>query len=426
MNHEKLKKASTWAVLFGRLRESLWVTPVVYSVGAGALALGLLQVDEHLEGDAAAWYLYAGQAEGARSLLSTIASSTLTIAGLVFSITILVLQLASTQFSPRVLRTFLGDQITQRSLGVFLGSFVYTMVLLPRVRSETDTLDAFVPALAVYVAFLLALVSVSFFVLYIHHMAHSVRAVNIIARVKCETRATIDRVYPDPHRSEPAPPSDAPSRAPDRVIENRDAGGVLVSVDEADLLDIATRDDLVIEVVPRVGDFVPEGAPLFRVWGSSEDEARSCEACVALAEERTMHQDAIFGFQQLTDIAVRALSPGTNDPSTAAQVLDQLHDLLRVLVVRAIPSPTRADDAGVLRLILPRPNFGDYVRVSFEEVRSYGAGSVQVVRRMRAAIRDLIDVAPPDRARDLRRELELLGRAAERGLPPELAASAQA
>jgi uncharacterized membrane protein len=426
MNREKLSKASTWAALFIKLRESLWLTPLIYTLGAGALAAALLCVDQQLAADTSAWYLYAGQADGARSLLSTIASSMLTIAGLVFSITILVLQLASSQFSPRVLRTFLGDRPTQRALGQFLGSFVYAMIILPRVRTETEDLEAFVPALSVYVAFVLSLVSVSFFVVYIHHMAHAVRAVNIIARVKSETRRAIERLYPDPLRTEPAEWREPPARDPDYVIENSAAGGVLISVDEQDLLNIALRRDLVIEAVPRVGDFVPEGAPLFRVWGSPQREGRSCEACVALAEERTLHQDALFGFRQLVDIAARALSPSTNDPTTAAQVLDHVHDLLRVLARRAIPSAARADDRGAVRLILPRPSFGDYVRTSFEEVRSYGASSVQVVRRTRAILVDLIDVAPPERKGPLQLELELLDRAAARNLQHELLASTRA
>jgi hypothetical protein len=134
----------SWAALRDRLRTSLWLVPVGFSILAAGLALGLVEVDEELAPDTSGWFLYGGQADGARELLSTTASSMLTIAGLVFSITILVLQLASSQFSPRILSTFLQDRVTQSSLGMFLGSFVYAMMLLPRVRSETDSTPAFV------------------------------------------------------------------------------------------------------------------------------------------------------------------------------------------------------------------------------------------------------------------------------------------
>jgi uncharacterized membrane protein len=172
--------------------------------------------------------------------------------------------------------------------------------------------------------------------------------------------------------------------------------------------------DLLIAVLPRVGDFVPLGAPLVQLWGAADVSEVQAERWVVLAHERTPRKDAAFGFRQLVDIAVRALSPGVNDPTTAVEVLDRLHDLLRALVQRDIPEPVRMDESGQLRLVLPRPDFADYVQLSFEEIRLYGAGSVQVVRRARAALRDLINVANRDRAKVLEREDALFERAAAR------------
>jgi uncharacterized membrane protein len=392
--------------------------PVGFSALAAGLALGLVRLDEELAPDTSAWFFYGGQADGARELLSTIASSMLTIAGLVFSITILVLQLASSQFSPRVLSTFLQDRVTQSSLGMFLGSFVYAMMLLPRVRSETDSSPAFVPGVSVYVAFLLALISVGFFVRYIHHMAHSIRAVNIIGRVAQETHASIERLYPEQFLEDPSEPRSLPSHPADLVLESSRPAGVVIHVDQEALLHAARARDLLIELIPRVGDFVPSGAPLCRVWGASEPDELPVNDWIVLATERTPRQDPMFGFRQLVDVAERALSPGVNDPSTAKQALDHLHDLLRALARRSIPAAARVDERGVLRLWLPHPDWSDYVRMAFEEIRSYGSGSIQVMHGARVVLEDLIAISPPERAGALHAELQLLELRAGRVRPP--------
>jgi uncharacterized membrane protein len=420
----RLRAASHWAALRDGLQTSLWFIPVAYTSTGAGLAVGLLRLDSALAAKDGvytqgknAWFLYGGEADGARELLSTIASSLLTIAGLVFSITILVLQLASSQFSPRVLRTFLRDRVTQRAMGMFLGSFVYAMVVLPQVRSGTDHTPQFVPGVSVYAAFGLVLLSVAFFVRYIHHMAHSIRAVNIIERVAGETRAAIERLYPEPLLEEPQRERSLPRAACDRLITHDGPGGVVISVEEEALLSAALEHDLVIAVVPRVGDFVPRGSALCRIWGKIEENQLKPREWVVLASERTPQQDAIFGFRQLVDIAERALSPGINDPTTATQTLDQLHDLLRMLAAREIPSPIRVDASGAVRLSLPRPDFADYVRLAFEEIRTYGAGSIQVVRRSRAALRDLLGCVGDDRKAALYDELSRLDRAALHSLP---------
>jgi uncharacterized membrane protein len=358
-----------WSSLREQLSTSLWITPVGVTIACAGAALGLVQLDRVLSSDFAGWYVYGGQADGARELLSTIASSMLTIAGLVFSITILVLQQASSQFSPRVLRTFLQDSVTQWAMGIFLGSFVYALVLLPQLRNEGPGSQEFVPGVAVFGAFMLALASVAFFVRYIHHMAHSIRASTIIARVARETHESIARLYPEQVAESAASTHELPASAPTRVLDNCTDAGVVIDVDTDALMRTAVERDLLIAVLPKVGDFVPLGAPVLQLWGASDVSDLRSEQWVVLAQERTPQKDAAFGFRQLVDIAVRALSPGVNDPTTAVEVLDRLHDLLRSLVQRDIPSPARKDDAGRLRLLLPRPDFADYVQLSFEEIR---------------------------------------------------------
>ncbi|HYH97938.1 DUF2254 domain-containing protein [Hyalangium sp.] len=403
-----------------QLQTSLWTSPALAVVAALVLAQALQRVDSQLGQEREAWFLFGGGAESARELLSTIASSLLTFTGLVFSVTILVLQLASSQFSSRVLRTFLEDRFTRFSMGVFIGSFVYAMVLLPEVRAGVGQEPEFVPALSIFVAFLLVLLSVGVFVHYIHHMAHSIRAVHVVFRVAEETRKTMETLYPEGALKEPVDPTPLPSGAPDQSFAHDRPPGVVAAVEEQVLMRLACTHGVVIALVPLVGDFLPRGAPLFQVWGKSALRREELREAVVVAKERTPHQDVAFGLRQLVDVAERALSPGINDPTTAVQALDQIHDLLRMLALRPFPAPTRVDATGQLRLILPRPDWEAFVRLSLDEIREYGEGSLQVMRRMRAVLTDLLTVAPASRRGVLEEQLSLLTAASERSFQSEV------
>lgn len=405
--------------LFARLRQqtavSLWIVPAAAGVSAIVLAKLLAYVD-HRIGPQSAWYLFAGHADSGRDLLSAIANSLMTFTGVVFSITILVLQLASSQYSPRVLRTFLEDRFTRFALGVFVGSFVYAMALLPEVRSASGNEQEFVPRLAIFVGFLLVLLSVAVFVRYLHNVAHSIRADHIVARVADETRHTIDQMFGDEDRGEgrAEPVGPATHGGVSREIAWRGRAGILSIVEADALIDLASRRDLVVEILAKVGDFVPRGRPLFRVWGGNCGDDEIAE-CVLVAEERSAEQDPAFGFRQLVDVAARALSSGVNDPTTAVQALDQLHDLLRALAPREFPRRVRRDAGGTDRLLLSLPSWDDYVDLAFDEIRHYGRGSPQVVRRLQAVIDDLLAVAPGHRKSPLQRQLRLLEAARLRG-----------
>jgi uncharacterized membrane protein len=240
-------------------------------------------------------------------------------------------------------------------------------------------------------------------------MAHAIRASTVIASVWAENRATIERLYPEPIGVEAAsghgPPLDLDD--PDRVLESTTAG-TLVGVDEERLVAAAAQSDRVLELLPAVGDFVPEGAPIVRLWGSWDasgvDDVRDS---VGLGDERTLTQDAAFGVRQLVDIALRALSPGINDPSTAVQAIDRIHDLLRRLAVRRFPTRERIVD-GVVRLVLARPDWEDYVRLAIDEIRRAGQGQLQVEHRLHVMLDDLRSIAPEDRQAVLRQERERL------------------
>lgn len=373
----------------------MWVAPALAATCAVAVAKLLPPIERGTVRERGTWFLFSGQADSARELLSTIASSMMTFTGLVFSITILVLQLASSQFSPRVLRTFLEDRTTRLAMATFIGTFVYAMALLPEVHGKGAPGGEQVPALAVSIAFALVLLSVAVFIRYIDAMAQSIRAVHIVHRVARDAVATIAHLYPEGAACEPESPPSLPPTPPTRVLRNDGDGGVLAAVDEARLVALARRADAVLALVPQLGDFVVRDGPLFQIWSSSPIDAADLRRCVVLADERTPHQDPAFAFRQLVDIAERALSPGVNDPTTAVQALDRLHDLLSRLANRAFPSERRVDENGKLRVVLPRPGWDALVRLAFDEIRQYGKGSIQVLRRMRAALEDLRNSCPP-------------------------------
>ncbi len=397
------------------LRTRLWFIPGMFMLSALLLALILVHVDRALDPSVAgdlSGILFAGGPDSARPVLATIATAMLTFTGVVYSITMLVLQLASSQLSPRVMRTFLRDRLNQAVLGLFIATFLYALLVLREVRSPTGS-AAFVPAISITFAYGMLIASVAFFILYIHHVAQSIRAATVLRSVGDETRDAIRRLYPEGIAEEPERPVPTmPDRPPDLVMRLARAPGVITAVDDEKLVRLAIENELTIELPHMVGDFVPQGATLLHVWAAGDDLddgiGGALAATIHTGLERTMTQDAAFGFRQIVDIGERALSPGVNDPTTAVQALDELHDLLRRLATRDLPSAVRLSDEGAPLLRLPRPDWADYVSLALDEIRQYGVGSLQVARRLRYLLLDLLEVAPASRAEPVRRQIRLL------------------
>lgn len=393
------------------VRNGLWVIPSAFIVGAVVLALVLHRIDRGLDPDQLE-LLFDGDAGSAQSLLSTIAGTVMTFTSLVISVTLVALQLASQQFSPRVLRTFFRDTGTKVALGLFVGTFVYNLTVL---RQIEPTADAVVPRLSITVAFVLVLVSLGTFVWFVDHVVHAIRIVSIVDAVAAETRAAIREVHVPGER---AAPDEIPDRPADLVLCSERAPGAITTVDEDDLVALAARHRCVLRFVPRVGQYVPSGAPLVEVWSDDGDvpaiSASHVLPHVGLHRERTMTQDAAFGFRQLVDIAEKALSPAVNDPTTAVQVLDRIHDLLRRVALAPEPSGYHRDEHGRLRLVLPVARWDSLVGLACDEIRYYGAGSHQVQRKMRAMLDDLTALVDESRRQPLERQRRLLDAAAVR------------
>ena len=343
-----------------------------------------------------------GSPTAVQYILSTAASSVLSLATVVLSLTLVAVQLAMGQFSPRIVRALLEDRRSQLGIGLFIGTFVYAMAVLRDIDAQSGQM----PGLSVLVSYLLIVASVAGLLLFIHHAAQSIRVSGLIDLVGDTTRDELNRLYP--RRSAEAPERDEPD-----VIAAPDSGNV-IGLDEDGLVALAREEDCMLELIPAMGDFLACGEPLFRVHGTMErrDAALSM---VLLDRERTHQDDPSYGVRKLVDIAARGIASSPfDDPTTTVQALHRIRECLRLLAAREFPTGRHHDAVGELRLTTPVLDWEGYVRLGFDEVRLVGAASPQVARALRAALEDIKTVAPPDRRPPLDRQLELLSAAVER------------
>lgn len=372
------------------IRQSLWFIPGLWVIGSTIAAFGLVLLDIATPEIASELPLiFGGGPEGARGLLSSIASSMITVAGVVFSITIVALQLASSQYSPRVLRNFMRDRPSQIVLGSFIGSFWYAILVLRTIRVEQEGSSAFVPAFAVTGAIMLSLMALGMLVYYIHHIATQIKPSHITAAIATETLEEVarqQRVAEDHPR--PAGRS-RPSGDPSSFIPAT-RSGYLQYVEADELVEIAAEYRMTIRLEAAPGNWVQQHAPLFGFWDAepSDEIARRLHRQVAVGTERVLHQDPGFGIQQLVDIAVKALSPGINDPTTAINAIHRITEILVAAGRGGLASQEHTDAEGTVRLVVPRAGFGELLEVSFEEIVHFGVAVPTIAR----AIADALDV----------------------------------
>ncbi|HRK32775.1 MAG TPA: DUF2254 domain-containing protein [Tepidisphaeraceae bacterium] len=408
--------------LWEGLRSSLWFVPTLIVAGAVALAVVLIEID-------AADYdwkladrfprLFGAGAEGSRGLLAAIAGSMITVAGTTFSITIVALAQASSQYTSRILRNFMSDRASQSVLGVFVGVFAYCLVVLRTIRGGDDGL--FVPSLAVVGAVLLAFVAIGFLIFFIHHIAASIQASSIIAAAAEETLAAVDRLFPDEVGDAVDPASSAQRSEPTATwipIPARKTG-YIQSIDADALFDLAREVDAVVRMERGVGEFVIENAPLAAVSGvpCEEDVIEKLNDAYTVGRHRTVHQDAAYGIRQIVDVALKALSPGINDTTTAVNCIDYLGAILARLAARSIEAPYRADDAR-LRLITRGPTFPGLLCEAFGQIRQNAQGNVAVLARL-LAVMEIIAGRTSDaqRRQALDEQTKFVTEAVERSVP---------
>ena len=397
------------------LQDNLWPVPALATAIAVAAAFLMVRLDRSLvaRGQTGPDWLFGAGVSGAREVLSAIAGTMVTVTGVVFSITIVALQLASSQFTPRVLRTFTGDRGNQLVLGVFIATFTYALLVLRTVREAPDDRgEPFVPAASVTLAIVLAVVCIGFLIYYISHAANSIRASVIIDRAARDTLGLVDELFPADVGRSAASPAHAPdsSAAPAPTV-HATAGGYLQHIDESALLRFAEQGDLVVRVEPLIGAFVLPGATLASVWPAttlSPRVERAIRGALVLGPERTVRSDIEFGLRQLADIAVKALSPGINDPTTALLCVDRLAEILVRIAHRERPAETRSGEDGRPRLILHGPPFAHLVQTAFGQIRHYGAGDAAVAEHVAATLGRMAVLVPPTRREPLRDEGRLV------------------
>jgi len=346
--------------------------------------------------------LFSGSIDGARGMLQVIATTTMTVASLVFSLTLLTLQLASSQFSPRLLRTFLRDPVIQIVMATFLATFVYCLTVL---RSLPDASEGPVelPTTAITLAYLLALASVAALVLFINRVVAAIRIDTLMRDVHAETNSVVDRVYPVEAAGSNSTAivtdfscnSREDARAPEQQIVTT-SSGFIQAIGIERIAKSAEEANALVRLLVRPGDRVIAGGVVAVLSGGSGPDdavpnrhgglAQVIESEVQIGFERTMQQDTTFGVRQLTDVAIKALSPGVNDPTTAVHAIGHLTGILCVLVTRVLGPRGVADSQGVLRVQVPWANLSEYLDVACGQVRRYGSGEPLVV----AALTDLL------------------------------------
>jgi uncharacterized membrane protein len=400
-------------------RSRLWVLPTVGVATALLLAVASLTVDALVLSDHAPFPVFYDEADTARSILALIATSIATLTALVLTIVAVVLQLANQTLSPRAVRTFLQDPMSHVTIGVFVTTFTYALVVLQQLGRIRDPEADLLASTSVTIAFVLAVVSIGMFIAYVDHIIHQARVTSVIERIGNDTLEMIDREYPSAEDAAEPVVGEVPDREPDLVIRSPRRGHIL-EIDIAQLLEVTSSRDVLVVMVPAVGDFIPTDGRLFELYGATDLDGSALADTVVIDAERSITQDVPFGFRLLVDIGERALSPGVNDPTTAVQSIDTLYDLLLRLGHRPFPNGWFGGGQGTPRLFVSQPTWELYVALAFEELRHYGADSLQVVRRLRSVVLDLLREVPEERRAALRRQLRLLDDAVESGFASEL------
>lgn len=372
---------------YDAITNSFWFVPALMALLAAAAALGSVQIDRLISDDTISnlnW-IWSGSASGARSVLATVAGSVMTVVSVVFSITITALAQTSSQYGPRILRIFTADRGNQITLGTFIATFVYCLLVLRTVRSVEGS--SFVPDVSVTVGVAMAIASLSVLIYFIHHVSQSIQAEHLIAGAHAEFQHVLRHVFPEQigqdkeEAGEVREQNHALMEFANRIDwESAHAvmghrHGYIQRIDDAELMQVACRHDLVIHLEHRPGDFAARHGRLLLAWPAAhvtKQAAKELSACFSVGPNRTPHQDVSYPLQQLVEIAVRALSPGINEPFTAMTCIDWLGGALGSVARCTLPSRYRLDDRGRLRVVAHPLSFEELTAVALDPIRTYG------------------------------------------------------
>ncbi|MDQ3221162.1 MAG: DUF2254 domain-containing protein [Acidobacteriota bacterium] len=412
------------------LRASLWFVPgwmIIFSI---ALALTLIEIDSSVKSKWLIDYprVFGLGADGSRGMLTAIASSMLTVAALAFSLTLAAVTQASGQFTPRIFRNFMRDRANQFALGYFVSVFAFCLIVLRTIRGADEV--KFVPSLAVLTGLALAIGGVLVLIFFIHHIADSLQITTILNNITDETKQAVGKMFP--HEMGDAATegeSNETWRAENiknwRKIPACEAGYVQ-NIDTNGLLEFAAANRILIKMRRGVGQFAGTGATLAEIAPDTEtpnlETETECEKSekvnefFSLDRHRTIEKDVGFGIRQIVDIALKALSPGVNDTTTAIGCIDNLGEIVAEIARRQMPTKVRSKD-GVPRVITVAPDFQEYVETAFDQIRISGKANLAIFERLLTTVSFVYECASDEsRRRSLRRQIELIGEFAEQTL----------
>ncbi|MGW7411306.1 DUF2254 domain-containing protein [Streptomyces sp. NPDC054863] len=399
------------------LRDTFWFAPTAGLVGVAVLWWAASAVDAEIvelmrqEGDYDGIAMLIGYAEDAKTIITTVSSAMLTFIGVVFSISLVAVQMASGQFSPRVVRIFVRSRITKLTFAVFLATFVLSLLVMAAYDGEGDPrLVSTVPLVQSVLTMVMVGLSLLLFIVYVNSTLRLMRVSHVIDRISRESLALL-------RKQERQSEEDIALGQETARFAHQGRAGVLRDVHIARLVRVARRRGVVLRLIPRIGDFVVPGTPVIAVHGEGAVSRKALRYSVSVGVERTFHQDLGFGLRQLADIALRALSPAVNDPTTAVQALDRIVQFLSVAVELPLGALRHRDADGAVRFVQDVPGWAPLVDLGLSEIRGAVVGNPQVSRRMMAGIEDLLLLAPEGRREVLLRHRALLVETVERTVP---------
>src|SRR4051812_1762503 len=400
--------------VIANIQSALWFVPLITIPIELVLTRLLHGLDQRLE-----WTLLGFGTAGARAVLETTVTMTLSFIVFTFGSLLVAIQIASGQLTPRIIATtLLRDNVVRYTVGLFVFSMMFAISALNRLETQ-------VYQLVLLLAGALAVMSMAAFLYLIDYAARLLRPISILTRVAETGLTVIEHLYAEPTRPPDAEVAGAARlESPARFVPHSGSSQVLLTIELQDLVAAARTAGGIIEVIPSVGDFVGKDEPLFALYGAAAViDDRELRNVVLFGAERTMEQDPAFAFRIVVDIALKALSPAINDPTTAVLAIDQLHRLLRQVGKRQLSNETITDESGRLRVIFRTPNWEDFVNLAFSEIRRCGTNNFQVARRLRAMIENLMRTLPEHRHPALQQQLTLLDQEIDRqySLPEDLA-----
>lgn len=409
------------ALLWNHLRASFWFIPALLVAACALLAIGFIHLDA--QGFASLlpdWpLLFDASPDGARVVLSTIAGSMMTVVGVVYSMVLVTLSLAASQYSSRIIRNFMRDRATQVILGIYTGVFVYCLFVLRVIPGDSD--DAFVPIIAVTFGVLLAIASVAVLIYFIHHIASALQASSVINAAARETLAAITRCFPpleQQSRSRSTSPAPATGQPLWHPIEST-RRGYIQSINTASLIDIATKLQATIRTPLPIGSFVVPGQTIASIATDprpSPETVKRIRSAFTINGYRTVEQDPQYGIQQIVDIALRALSPGINDTNTATMCVDQLSACLAHLATRADPPSCHPHSASP-HLLTSDNGFNELLDLAIDPVRESAEGNAAILLKLISIIESIAPLTTdPDRRTPLSTKLDDLAESVERSI----------